>query len=980
MTPERWLRMKELFSSAMESAPAERSKFLDEACAGDESLCREIKRLIASYEEEQSFMEAPAVNEVAAEILEEGQCQHPAGRMISHYRLLQGLGAGGMGEVYLAEDTRLGRKVAIKLLPDKFTRDEERLRRFEQEACAASTLNHPNILTIYEVGESEGRRFIATEYVEGETLRQHQTLTPFRIDEAIEIAMQIASALVAAHAAGVVHRDIKPENIMLRRDHVVKVLDFGLAKLTERAAQSQARLSVKTDAGLIMGTVAYMSPEQAQGSEQVDHRTDIWSLGVVFYEMVTGHMPFEGKDLHRQIIAIQESDPLPLARYVDAAPERLEEIVQKVLAKDPDQRYQTAQDLLIDLRYLKRKLEIAAEVERSLPPELRGPMAQPSGARAAVSESTRPISSAGDVVKQINGQKGHRKRQTIIVLVGLSIIAATVGVLWPRFAGRDRSLPFANSPRTVPFTSFPGQKSGPAFSPDGNQIAFAWDGGSEDRPGIFVKLIDAETPLRLTSDLDSAPEWSPDGRYVAFVRWGGEGGIYRVPAHGGPERKLVNRAGSFTWSPDGKTLAIASSNSSPEALSIFLISIETGEERRLTTPDAGSVGDTYPAFSPDGRSIAFIRSLNSQVSDIYLVPAAGGEPRRLTYDNLFLFSNLDWTADSREIVFSSHRGGIYSLWRIQTSGGEPSRVIGAGEYSISPSVSRRGNRLAYVYQKRDVNIWRAAGPNSKVKDRPPVKLIASTRNDEGPQFSPDGERIVFTSDRSGNYEIWVLDSDGRNPVQLTSFGGSHTGTPRWAPDGTQIAFDSRPEGHSSIYVVGLDGSNLRRVTVGTSDDVLPSWSRDGRWIYFGSRRTGDWQIWKTPAGGGNAVQVTRNGGQEAFESSDGQSLYYTKHREVGIWQMPVGGGEESRVFDLGQMGHWALLKDGICFLNHEAEPQPAIEFFSFATRRTKQIIRLEKRKAPGGASVLDVSRDGQSIIYWQVDQLDSDIMLVENFR
>jgi Tol biopolymer transport system component len=301
------------------------------------------------------------------------------------------------------------------------------------------------------------------------------------------------------------------------------------------------------------------------------------------------------------------------------------------------------------------------------------------------------------------------------VSIVLSIIVAAMAFVWHRLAGQDSPASLANSMRTVPFTSFPGQKSGPAFSPDGNQIAFAWDGGGEEKPGIFIKLVGTGSQLRLTSGYDAAPAWSPEGRYVAFIRWGKEKGIYRIPALRGPERKLTNRAGNFTWSPDGKTLAIADSGSPSEALSIFLISIETSEERRLTTPEPASVGDTYPAYSPDGRTIAFIRSRNSLVSDIYLVPAGGGSPRRLTFDDLYLFSNLDWTADGQEIVFSSYRGGIYSLWRVEVSGGQPRRVIGAGEYAVSPSVSRRGHRLAYVYQKGDVNIWRAPGPSSKAK-------------------------------------------------------------------------------------------------------------------------------------------------------------------------------------------------------------------------------------------------------------------------
>ena len=899
-------------------------------------------------------MERPVVGEVASEILGGDRRRQQRGRRLNHYTILQWIGAGGMGEVYLAEDTRLGRKVAIKLLPSQFTGDEDRLQRFEQEARAASTLNHPNILTIHEVGEAEGTRFIVTEYVEGETLRRHLAAAPSGIDEALDIVMQIASALAAAHEAGVVHRDIKPENIMLRRDQVVKILDFGLAKLTEQAAQARTRLEVNAGPGLMMGTVAYMSPEQARNAEQVDHRTDLWSLGVVLYEMVTGRKPFEGKNVYSRSMAGCESGP-PSARSLENAPgplpERLNEIVLKALTKDPNQRYQTARELLIDLRDLKRRLETAAD------------------------RRSDPISPSEETVVKA----GARRRRVIGGSIMLSIIVAVTAFIWHGLAGQNSSASLATSMRTVPFTSFPGQKSGPAFSPDGNQIAFAWDGGGEEKPGIFVKPVGTGSLLRLTSGYDAAPVWSADGRDVGFIRWGQERGIYRISAQGGHEHRLTARAGDFTWSPDGKTLAIADGASPQEALSIFLVSIETGEERRLTTPEPASVGDTYPAYSPDGRTIAFIRSRNSQVSDIYLVPAAGGTPGRLTFDDLYLFNSLDWTADGREIVFSSSRGGLYSLWRIDVSGGLPRRVIGAGEYAVSPAVSRRGHRLAYVYQKGDLNIWRAPGPNAEAKNEPPVKLIASTQNDGGMQYSADGKHIAFTSDRSGNYEIWTATGDGRNPVQLTNFGGALTGMPRWSPDGTRIAFDSRPEGQSKIYVIGADGNNLRRITRDPSEDVLPSWSGDGHWIYFGSRRTGDWQVWKVPAEGGSAVQVTRHGGNQAFESRDGHDVYYTKHHETGVWRLPIAGGEESRIFDGGHLGYWALFRDGICVLNLEAAPQPAIECFNFATRRVTQLVRLDRSKVPFGAAVLDVSQDGQWIIYWQVDQFDTEIMLVENF-
>ena len=351
-----------------------------------------------------------------------------------------------MGEVYLARDTsELDRTVALKFLPAELASDQKRMQRFIQEAKTVSALNHPNILTIYEFGQADSVRFIAMEYVDGVTLRERMRERRLKLHDVLDIAIQIAAALNAAHEAGVVHRDIKPENVMVRRDHIVKVLDFGLAKLTMKEAATESasvdseagtKVLVHTEPGLVMGTASYMSPEQSQDSARTDHRTDIWSLGVVLYEMVAGRVPFEGKDVHRQIIAIQENDPLPLSRFAEGVPTRLEEIIEKALAKDPDERYQTAKDLLIDLRNLKRKLDVDAEIERTVAPELRSMTGGASNAQATISsaqqpsartdrvEPAQPTSSASAIVSQI---KQH-KRGALTIALSLLFAAAAIAI------------------------------------------------------------------------------------------------------------------------------------------------------------------------------------------------------------------------------------------------------------------------------------------------------------------------------------------------------------------------------------------------------------------------------------------------------------------------------------------------------------------------------------------------------------------------
>jgi eukaryotic-like serine/threonine-protein kinase len=365
MKPERWQQIDRVFQAALEYQPDERAAFLDETCAGDPNLRREVEALLACDAEAESFIETPALKE-ASDLLEEQQAESMIGQVIGPYRILGPLGAGGMGEVYLAQDARLGRRVALKLLPACFTRDEAKVRRFEQEARAASALNHPNIITIYEIGQAEGIHFIVGEFVEGCTLRELLTSRRMTVNEALDIAIQAASALQAAHEARIVHRDIKPENIMLRRDGYVKVLDFGLAKLTElQEVESDAAASavgvLKTNAGVVMGTANYMSPEQARG-RAVDERTDIFSLGVVIYEMIAGRAPFEGQTASDVIASILSREPSPLAPHSREVPEALERIITKALRKDSQERYQTAMELVTDLRLLKLRLEVSSGV------------------------------------------------------------------------------------------------------------------------------------------------------------------------------------------------------------------------------------------------------------------------------------------------------------------------------------------------------------------------------------------------------------------------------------------------------------------------------------------------------------------------------------------------------------------------------------------------------------------------------------------
>ena len=436
MQAERWQQLDQLFHSALQLQPGERAALLDKECAGDEGLRRECETLLAAHEEAGSFIEKPALNAEAWTIAED-QNRLSVGQTIGHYRIISQLGAGGMGEVYLAEDAMLGRKVALKLLPADFTRDIDRVRRFQQEAHAASALNHPNIVTVYEIAHNDDRHLIATEFIDGETLRERiresrsQTSkdgsekagTALPILEVLNIGIQIADALAAAHEAGIVHRDIKPENIMVRRrDGYIKVLDFGLAKLTpvefgdDVDTEAATRLQVKTSAGLVMGTVIYMSPEQVRG-EKVDQRTDLWSLGVVLYELLAGCVPFDRPTPSEVIAAVLDHDPPPLSDYVRDIPSEFERIISKALTKDRESRYQTAKDLLVDLRHLQHCWEADKEIEWSSSDEARN--TQPTGtSHQAIGKALK--------ARLFRARIDHRRALLISVVVIVLVIVAVI--------------------------------------------------------------------------------------------------------------------------------------------------------------------------------------------------------------------------------------------------------------------------------------------------------------------------------------------------------------------------------------------------------------------------------------------------------------------------------------------------------------------------------------------------------------------------
>jgi len=548
----------------------------------------------------------------------------------------------------------------------------------------------------------------------------------------------------------------------------------------------------------------------------------------------------------------------------------------------------------------------------------------------------------------------------------------------------------------VPLTTYPGSESYPSFSPDGSQAAFSWNGEKQDNFDIYVKVIGTKPPLQLTSNpaKDYNPACSPDGRWIAFCRDlpGAKVAVILISPLGGPERKLTETNSPdpygflgflLTWSPDSRSLVIIDSDKDSND-SLFLYSVETREKRRLTSAPATGGGDWGPAFSPDGHTLAFSRGAASGI--LYLLDLSAdfkprGEPKRLTFD-IWTFDPV-WTPDGNEIVFSTVRGTDPGLWRMPVSkSAKPQKLPFASNQALRPAVSRQGKRLAYEVGRYDSNIWRLdlLGPDRKPGN--PVQFISSTQQERSPAYSLDGKRIAFVSDRSGNSELWASDSDGTKLVKLTSLGkgGGPIWGPEWSPDNQSIAFWATIAGNSDIYVVDANGGAAQAMTTHAANDSHPCWSRDGKWLYFKSNRKGT-EIWKMPSRGGEAIQVTRVDKGDVDiprESPDGKWLYYSRGWPAqSVWKMPVAGGDSTRVLEaIAPMGKWTVGPDGIYFFTEPHEKgHTDLSVYEFATGRTGK-IRTMGRPIGGVA----VSPDGRTILYTQLDEAGSDLMLVDNFR
>lgn len=847
------------------------------------------------------------------------------GHTVSHYRILEQLGGGGMGVVYKAEDTKLRRAVALKFLPEELSKDPRALERFEREAQAASALNHPNICTIYDIDEHAGWRFIAMELLEGRTLQQLILGQPMGTNKIIELAIQVANGLEAAHAKGIVHRDVKPANIFVTDMGRVKILDFGLAKLVEDAPRPVATAgrtltaaSPLTTPGTALGTVAYMSPEQARG-EELDARTDIFSFGVVLYEMATGQQAFRGSTSAVIFDAILHKAPTsPVRLNPDLSPQ-LEWIINKSLEKERRLRYQSAAEMRVDLERMKR---------------------DSTAARPAAGEEREP-----PAADSVPSEKKKRRRVWVAATAFGVITLGAVGavVLTGRKPSRKEILPHLAN--VVKVTTAMGAKDYPSWSPDGRALAYQSDQtGNWD---IWVTQVGSGQAINRTADCpadDLMPTWSPDGQWIAFFSYRQGGGYFLMPGVGGIARKIASwDPGSYypdpvQWSPDGSHLVIARGQHVGPWLEFLTLASQTS--RKLSVPLRPTSNTLLDiSWSPDGRWLAYARALSpvSATSELWLTRLTDGQSFQLT-DGTKWDRSPNWSSDSRRLYFVSNRSGTPDLWRL-TLGADgqpqaPPEQVTVGIEMTRAVLFAKGGKLAYIKGRTVRNAFRAPLPaNHPVTWADVSQLTYDDAEIESIDVSRDG-RILASSDRSGNWDVYLLSSSGGELQQLTTDPAVDAG-PRWKPDGSEIAFYSSRTGHREIWVMGPDGGQARQLTRGDAEsyypawspdgteivkeagglsvisvqgtggrrltserrDLHPDWSSDGRWVVFDSGRDGIQRLWRIPASGGPAERLSQGPGVHPRWSADGKRVYFLGigDRLNTIWSLSLDSREERPV-------------------------------------------------------------------------------------
>jgi Tol biopolymer transport system component len=916
MNQERWRQVEELYHRAQEWKAADRAALLEETCAGDEELRREVESLLAAEQLPISLLDHPATSEPSLATV-------AAGTQIGSYRIEAQVGRGGMGVVYRAFDVRLNRPVAVKFVSDALASQEARIR-FQREARTASSLNHPNILTVFDIGEFEERQFLVTEFVERGTLREWAGQEPRTWRHVVELLAGVADGLSAAHEAGIIHRDIKPENILVAANGYAKLSDFGLAKPVEVApdAPTATLAARQTKTGVIVGTIKYMSPEQAEG-KPADARSDIFSFGVVLSEMLAGRAPA----------------PLP-----QAVPRRLRAVLEKALKRDPAERYQTMRELAADLRALL--------LQTSVP--------------SPMTNRWKAIGAAA------------------IALVFVAIGAT----LWRGSVSPDgRAVPAAlMNPTFAQITDQPGQELSPSLAPDGRSLVYA--GRAAGNWDIYAQRIGEKRSLNLTSDSnadDTQPAFSPDGTQIAFRSQRDGGGIFVMDASGAHVRRVTNVGYDPSWSPDGREIVYGTTLAEPTTRlssqsQLFAVNVDTGEKRPITSQTGVAM---QPQWSPHGDRIAYWAQVQGRM-DVLTIPARGGEAVAVTSDAAVDWNPV-WAPDGRHLYFASNRGGSMNLWRVPIDE-QSGKVLGALEplttpasYASGITFSRSGRQMAYVQRTLTSNIHRVKfDPERETVVGPPVAVTQGSRNAMNVQASGDGEWIVISDSARNQDDVFVARPDGSGLRQLTDDKDYHR-WPAWSPDGKRIAMHSNRGGKFDIWTMRPDGSDLRQLTHTSGSITHPVWAPDGKRLIYSTQNGVPFVIepdkpWDSQSPRALPPLSEPNTSYEvASWSPDGRKLVGFQLGDdgkfTGITVYSFDTGRYMRIADFGFAPSWFRDSRRVLFT---IRPPAAGEIYVADTQ--SRSVHTVMSVAPNGINSAALSPDNRWI-YFNLQVTEADIWL-----
>jgi serine/threonine protein kinase/WD40 repeat protein len=854
MSADRQRQITELCHAALERKASDRAAFLREACAGDEGLRQEVESLLRYEDIGARYLQRPAVEEVARLVSSQTESNVDlVGRHLGVYRIEARIGAGGMGEVYRARDTKLGRDVAIKVLPRELTGSADRRARFEREARLLASLNHPHIAQVYGFEESEKISALVMELVPGETLDTIIQARSLRPAHALAIARQICDALEAAHDKGVVHRDLKPANIKVTGDGVVKVLDFGLAKASAGEFVDATDLPTgtfdRTNQGVILGTATYMSPEQARG-QPVDKRTDIWAFGCVLYEMLTGRRVFAGASLTDTLVQVIEREP-DWSALPETTPEVIRRLLERCLRKDVRQRLRDIADARIEID-------------------------------DAIAAPTAPTGSQSVVGDQRS--RGRSRRWVLTGLITAAVLAIASFITW-RLWVNDYfwQNPLADA-RSVRLTDFEGEEMDAAISPDGKFVVFL---SNRDGPlDVLVSQIGSGAFTNLTKGAFRPPSWalvretgfSGDGEQVWFMRQPPENpaanSILMGPTMGGTPKLFLDGGSDPIWSPDGKTLAFHSPDPGDP---IFIADRNAGNPQQIFAAEAG-VHCHFLIWSPDGRFIYFTKGTPTTDMDIWRIPARGGNAEQITFHHAWV-AYPAWL-DARTLIYSATAddGSGRWLYAIDVEHRIPHRVSsGIAEQYLSVAVDQvRPHRLVATVASPTAGLWTVPIANDVQSENAVKPIRAANTRALSPRYA--GDYLAFLSSKGGADGLWKIDQSG-TAVELWKGGeGGVVAPPAVSPDGNRICFSFRKQGRAELYVINANGTGLTTLAKSIEVQSPASWSPDGKWVAVAANQGEGTRVFKIPIDGGPPIRLRDTLSFNPVWSPDGRFILYSEQR------------------------------------------------------------------------------------------------------